>query len=88
MYITCEEYYEKYLGDNCDNKCHECPGNREIYICKENFNAGTELTPCIIKKGSWWWISHERKEYIRLCTNESDTILYISPDRLAVRFDR
>lgn len=57
MYITCEEYCTKYLGDNCDNKCDECfaektiyINNRDLYLPSE-FIAGTEIK---VEKGTLW----------------------------------
>jgi hypothetical protein len=57
MYITCEEYYTKYLGDWCDNKCDECfaektiyINNRDLYLPSE-FIAGTEIK---VEKGTLW----------------------------------
>lgn len=58
MYISCEDYYSKYLGDTCDNKCDECfagktiyINNRDLYLPPKDFIAGTEVK---VAKGTWW----------------------------------
>ena len=68
MYITCEEYYENYLGDWCNNKCEDCFADKEIYICKENFEVtgNTLLDKVVIEKGSWWWKVYENKTHVAL----------------------
>ena len=54
FYLSCEEYYTDYLGDNCNNQCEECCGNKEIYVVKKDFEVATYsvLQKDIIKKGS------------------------------------
>lgn len=37
MFMSCETYYEQYLGDYCDKECEQCFGNKWIYICIEDF---------------------------------------------------
>lgn len=54
-YVSCTWYYEHMLGDNCNNKCEECFGDRDIYICKKDFEVVGDLLEIItIKKDSWW----------------------------------
>lgn len=46
MFVPCEWYYEYILGDNCNNQCEKCFGNKDIRICTkdfENFNYQEEL---------------------------------------------
>ena len=55
-YVPCEWYYEHILGDNCDNKCEECFGDKDIRVCNKDFVVigETLLDSVTIEKGSWW----------------------------------
>lgn len=37
MFVPCEWYYEYILGDNCNNQCEKCFGNKDIRICTKDF---------------------------------------------------
>lgn len=37
MFMPCEWYYEYILGDNCNNQCEKCFGNKDIRICTKDF---------------------------------------------------
>ena len=41
-FVPCEWFYEHMLGDNCNNKCNECFGDKDVRICKEDFSSGIE----------------------------------------------
>lgn len=68
MYMSCETYYEHYLGDNCDNKCDRCFGDKEIYICTQDFKVSGEtiLDEVTIKKGEWFWIHFINEDHVIL----------------------
>lgn len=52
-YVTCEWYYEHVLGDSCDNRCDECFGDKDIYVCKSSFEVVVDtLEKVAIKRGS------------------------------------
>lgn len=72
MTISCEEYYEKYLGDSCNNKCENCFAEKEIYIVKEEFEVCGEsvIHKVNIPKGSWWWIMFENTTHV--CLTQGD----------------
>lgn len=54
-FVPCEWFYEHMLSDNCNNKCNECFGDKDVRICKEDFEVVGEMLEIItIKKGSWW----------------------------------
>ena len=54
-YVPCEWYYENILGDSCNNKCNECFGDSDIYICKSSFEVtGDMLETVLIEEDSWW----------------------------------
>lgn len=54
-YVPCEWYYENILGDCCNNKCDECFGDNNIYICKSSLEAsGDMLETVLIEENSWW----------------------------------
>lgn len=54
-FVPCGWYYENILGDNCDNKCNECLGDKDVYICKIDFEVtGDYLEEITIEKDSLW----------------------------------
>lgn len=54
-YVPCDWYYENILGDNCDVKCDECFGDKDVYICKKDFDVVGDLLEMVtIEKDSWW----------------------------------
>ena len=79
MLISCEEYYEKYLGDNCDGKCDECFGGKEVFIVKEDFEVigETVFHKVPIKKGDWFWIKYENQTH-KCLTQGTDKDLIIT----------
>ena len=49
--VPCEWYYENILGGSCNNKCNECFGDKDIYICKSSFEVpGDMLQMDVIEK--------------------------------------
>lgn len=66
-YVPCEWYYEHILGDNCNNKCYECFGDKDVRICKEDFEVEGEMLNMItIKKGSWWSVVFMNHDHVLL----------------------
>lgn len=89
FYLSCEEYYTNYLGDNCNNKCEECCGNKEIYVVKKDFEIPTYsvLQKDVIKKGSWYWIKHENpKNGDKLLIGQDGTRLHITNECFNLNF--
>lgn len=68
MFVPCEWYYEYILGDNCNNQCEKCFGNKDIRICTKDFELrkNNSLDKFIVKKGSWWVCKFENEEHILL----------------------
>ena len=68
MNIPCEIYYEKYLGDWCDNNCEHCFGDKEVYECIEDFEiCGDSILDTVkIEKGEWFWIGGKNRTHVRL----------------------
>ena len=55
------------LGDNCNNKCNECFGDKDVHICKEDFEVvGEMLEIMTIKKGSWWSLIFINNDHVLL----------------------
>lgn len=66
-YVPCEWYYENILGDSCNNKCDECFGDKDVRICKEDFEVVGEMLEIItIKKGSWWSLIFMNDDHVLL----------------------
>ncbi len=67
-FIPCEWYYENVLGDSCNNKCDECFGDKDIRVCKEDFEVCGEtiLDKVTIKKGSWWSLLFINNDHVLL----------------------
>ena len=66
-YVPCEWYYENILGDSCNNKCDECFGDKDIRICKGDFEVvGEMLEKITIKKGSWWSLIFINDDHVLL----------------------
>lgn len=66
-YVPCEWYYENILGDSCNNKCNECFGNKDIYICKLSFEVtGDMLEMVTIEKNSWWELIFINDDHVLL----------------------
>lgn len=80
MWIPCETYYENYLGDCCSGKCDNCPGDKEIYECTEDFEVSGEtvLDTVKIKKGQWFWIQFINEDHVLL--NDGDGLLRLKRD--------
>lgn len=79
MWMSCETYYEKYLGDWCSNNCEKCFGDKEIYICKKDFTVSgkTILDRIKIEEGEWFWIHSNTKDRVVLA-NGSKHFLHLS----------
>ena len=66
-FVPCEWYYENMLGDICDHKCDECFGDKDIRICKEDFEVSGEMLNMVtIKKGSWWSLIFMNDDHVLL----------------------
>lgn len=66
-YVPCEWYYENILGDSCNNKCDECFGGKDIYICKSSFKVtGDMLETVVIEKNSWWELKFINNDHVLL----------------------
>lgn len=68
MFVPCEWYYECILGDNCNNQCEKCFGNKDIRICTKDFELRKDnsLDKFMVKKGSWWICKFENEDHILL----------------------
>lgn len=66
-FVPCDWFYEHMLGDNCNNKCDKCFGNRDVRICREDFEVtGKMLETVTIKKGSWWSLTFVNNDHVLL----------------------
>lgn len=67
-FIHCDWYYEHMLGDNCNNKCDKCFGDKDVRICKKDFEVSGEtiLDKVTIKKGSWWSLLFINNDHVLL----------------------
>ena len=67
-FVPCEWYYEHILGDNCNNKCDECFGDKDIRVCKEDFEVSGEtiLDKVTIEKGTWWSLIFINDDHVLL----------------------
>ena len=81
MIISCEDYYENYLGDWCNNKCDKCFADKELYVVQETFEVcgDTLLDKVAIEKGSWFWIKSKNNTHVIL-DNGGDRLLYLVHD--------
>lgn len=78
MFIPCEIYYEKYLGDICNKDCERCFGEKEVYECTQDFEvSGASIIDKVkIRKGEWFWIGYKNKTHVSLrCGNDHELIL-------------
>ena len=67
-YVPCEWYYENILGDSCNNKCDECFGDKNIYICKSSFETTGDMSEMVvIEEGSWWELIFINNDYVWFC---------------------
>lgn len=68
MHIPCEIYYEKYLGDCCNNDCDNCFGDKDVYECTEDFEVTGEtiLDKAKIEKGDWFWAHFINDDHVLL----------------------
>jgi len=65
--VPCEWYYENILGGSCNNKCNECFGDKDIYICKSSFEVpGDMLQMDVIEKNSWWELIFINNDHVLL----------------------
>ena len=67
-FVPCEWYYEHILGDNCNNDCNNCFGDKDIRICVNDFQVVEEsvLHKKIINKGSLWACKFENDDHLVL----------------------
>lgn len=66
-FVPCDWFYEHMLGDNCNNKCDKCFGNRDVRICREDFEVtGKMLETVTIKNGSWWSLTFVNNDHVLL----------------------
>ena len=68
-YVPCDWFYGHMLGDNCNNKCDECFGDKDVRICKESFEVevvGEMLTMITVEKGSWWSLVFMNDDHVLL----------------------
>jgi hypothetical protein len=67
-FVPCEWYYEHILGDNCNNDCNNCFGDKDIRICVNDFQVVEEsvLHKKIINKGSLWACKFENDTHLVL----------------------
>ncbi len=86
-YVPCEWYYENMLGDNCDSDCDKCFGDKDIYICKKDFEVVGDLLEMVtIEKGSWWvliFLNHDHALLSNLIGRE----LYLKRDLFDLYFE-
>ena len=79
MKISCSEYYEKYLGDCCNNRCYECFAEKTIYVNTQDlYLSGETIVHRVkVKKGTWWRELFRNKTHIVLENLEGNS-WYIS----------
>lgn len=79
LYIPCDEYYEKYLGDNCDRDCHNCFAEKTIYTNKKDLDLSGEIIiqNVTVEKGTQWVELFRNKTHIILKNINGDA-WYIS----------
>ena len=86
-YVPCVWWYEHMLGDNCDNNCDECFGDKNVYICKSSFEVtGDMLETVTIEEGSWWELKFENNDHVLLCGID-DHELRIKRDLFDLNFE-
>lgn len=67
-FVSCEWYYEYMLDDHCIHKCDKCFGNKDVRVCREDFEVigETILEKVTIEKGSWWSLIFINKDHVVL----------------------
>ena len=84
--VDCEWYYENVLGDNCNKDCSKCFGNKDDWVCKEDFeDTGDMLKKVTIKKGSWWALKFMNQDHA-LLSGLKGRNLYMRRDLFDSRF--
>lgn len=70
--MSCEKYYEDYLGNCCDNDCANCAGNKEWVYAKSTFSItkDTIIEKEIIKKNTRFWIKKELPDGRKMLLNK------------------
>ena len=88
MDISCREYYEKYLGDECNNKCDECWADKTIYINTKDLKLPGEMAiqTVVVEKGTWWRELFRNKTHIVL-KNTKGQSWYISWEKFNKYFE-
>jgi hypothetical protein len=86
-YVSCDWYYENILGDNCDVICDKCFGDKDVYICKKDFEVvGDLLETVTIEKDSWFaliFLNHDHA----LLSNLIGRDLYLKRDLFDLYFE-
>lgn len=86
-YVPCEWYYENILGESCNNKCDECFGDKDIYICKSSFEVtGDMLKMVLIEKNSWWELKFINNDHV-LLLGSNDYELWLKRDLFNLHFE-
>lgn len=83
MFISCEDYYENVLGDWRHSNCEDCFGNKDVYVCVEDFEVcgETVLDKVKIEEGSLFWKTSEPPDHSRVVLrNDTGHFLYLSKD--------
>ena len=74
-YVPCEWYYENILGDSCNNKCDECFGDKNIYVCKSSFEVtGDMLKIVLIEEDSWWELKFINDDHVLLFDTDNNEL--------------
>ena len=68
MWMSCETWYEDYLGDCCNNDCAHCYGDKENIFAKDNFKIIPDSLndPIRVHTGERFWIHDETDEKITI----------------------
>lgn len=78
MNITCNMYFENYLGGICKADCEHCFGDKEIYECMQDveFPGIINSVKFRCKKGEWFWKTKESEVNVALrnCGNKEFSI--------------
>ena len=87
-FTPCAWYYENILGDNCDNKCDECLGDKDVYICEVDFKVtGDYLEEITIEKGSLWELVFINDDHVLLLDPDINRELSLKRDLFDSDFD-
>ena len=85
MFVSCEEWYEKYLGDSCNHDCENCYGDKNHVFAKDEIIiVGDMLVEHTIKKGERFWIHSESINSVIL--RQYDKFFYLPKDKFIKHF--